>query len=37
MAGHPECYSGHAIPCGRRMGRDLLVQLMAIEAGSERG
>jgi hypothetical protein len=36
-AGHPECYSGCAIPCGRCMGRGLLVQLVAVKAGSERG
>jgi hypothetical protein len=36
-AGHPECCSGRAIPCGRRMGRGLLIQLMAVEAGSEGG
>jgi hypothetical protein len=31
------CCSGRAIPYGRRRGRGLLVQLMAVEAGSERG
>jgi hypothetical protein len=36
-AGHPECYSGRAIPCRQRMGRGLLVQLMAVKAGSEHG
>jgi hypothetical protein len=36
-AGHPECYSGRTIPCGRCMGRGSLVRLMAVEARSERG
>jgi hypothetical protein len=35
--GHPGCCSGRAIPCGRRIGRGLLVQLMVVEAGSEHG
>jgi hypothetical protein len=36
-AGHPERCSGRAIPCGRRTGRGLLIHLMVVEAGSERG
>jgi hypothetical protein len=36
-AGHPGCCSGRATLCGRCMGRGLLVRLMAVEAGSERG